>query len=208
MSLLSDPKPGSPRFIATYGVVAALALVELVIAWQAIHPHVPDDYRAYYIDHTTTCLPQAMTGAYAMGTTLNFRSGGDDTKEMLPCGWEGPSGEGMHALGESARLRFAVTDAAGPMTLTLQMTAVDMDGMADQRVMVSANGVPIGTITIARAQSVTVPFAIPAGIATETGLLDIALDFPDAVRSPPRRFQHPQALDQVNRGKIGIAVMI
>jgi hypothetical protein len=185
MSLWSDPKPGSPRFIATYGVVATLALVELVIAWQAIHPDVPADYRAYYIDQTTTCLPQAMTGAYAMGTTLNFRSGGDDTKELRPCGWEGPTGEGMHALGETARLRFAVGDVAKPMTLTLQMTAVDMDGMADQRVVVTANDAPIGTTTIARAQTVTMPFVIPAGIATETGLLDIALDFPDAVRSRP-----------------------
>jgi hypothetical protein len=185
MSLLSDPRPGSPRFIATYVLVGALALIELVIAWQAIHPHVPDDYRAYYIDHTTTCMNQAVTGAYTMGTKVNFRSGGDDTTELRPCGWEGPTGEGMHALGESARLRFSTGVVAAPMTLTLQMTALDMDAMPDQRVEVSANGTQVGTTTIAPAQTVTVPFAIPAGITADTGLLDIVLDFPDAMRSRP-----------------------
>jgi hypothetical protein len=183
MSLLSDPKPGSTRFIATYGVVALLALIELTILWQAIHPNVPEAYRAYYIDHTTTCMRQPVTGAYAMGTTVDFRSGGDDTRELRPCGWEGPVGDGMHLLGETARLRFATGAITQPMTLTLEMTADDIDGMADQRVVVSANGSPVGTTTIARGQTVTVPFAIPAGIAAETGLLDIVLDVPDAVNS-------------------------
>jgi hypothetical protein len=185
MSLLSDPKPGSTRFIATYGVVALLALIELSILWQAIHPNVPEAYRAYYIDHTTTCMRQPVTGAYAMGTTVDFRSGGDDTRELRPCGWEGPVGDGMHLLGETARLRFAAGAITQPMTLTLEMTADDIDGMADQRVVVSANGSPVGTTTIARGQTVTVPFAIPAGIAAVTGLLDIELDVPDAVNSRP-----------------------
>jgi hypothetical protein len=185
MSLLSDPKPGSTRFIATYGVVALLALIELTILWQAIHPNVPEAYRAYYIDHTTTCMRQPVTGAYAMGTTVDFRSGGDDTRELRPCGWEGPVGDGMHLLGETARLRFATGAITQPMTLTLEMTADDIDGMADQRVEVSANGTPVRTTTIARGQTVTVPFAIPAGIAADTGLLDIELDVPDAVNSRP-----------------------
>ena len=185
MSLSSDPRPGSPRFIATYGLVIVLALAELIIAWLAIHPHVPEEYRAYYIDHTTTCMRQWTSGAYTMGTTVNFRSGGDDTTELRPCGWEGPTGDGMHALGETARLRFATGAITAPMTLTLQMTAVDIDGMADQRVDVSANGTPIGSTSIPRAQTATVPFAIPAGITGDTGLLDIVLDFPDAVRTRP-----------------------
>ncbi|HTM79169.1 MAG TPA: hypothetical protein VL133_16265, partial [Devosia sp.] len=39
--------------------------------------------------------------------------------------------------------------------------------------------------TIPRAQSATVPFIIPAGLTSATGLLDIVLDFPDAVRARP-----------------------
>ena len=184
MSLLSEPNPGSARFVLTYAAVAALALLELVIAWQAIHPNVPEEYRAYYIDHTTTCMRQQRSGAYTMGTTIDFRPGGDETTELRPCGWEGPKGDGMHALGETARLRFAVGDTA-PMTLTLQLTAIDVDGMADQRVVVSANGRPVGTTTIAPAQTVTVPFSIPAGLTAPTGLLDVVLDFPDAVSMRP-----------------------
>ena len=185
MSLWSDPRPGSPRFIATYGLVAVLALAELVIAWQAIHPHVPEEYRAYYIDQTTTCMRQPMTGAYVMGTTVNFRSGGDDTKELRPCGWEGPAGDGVHLLGETARLRFRVGDVTGPLKLSLELTATDIEGAPDQRVVVSANDTAIGTVTIPRGQTQSFTLDIPAGLTAPSGLLDVVLDVPDAVRSRP-----------------------
>lgn len=183
MSLWSDPRPGSPRFIATYGLVVVLASAELVIAWQAIHPHVPEEYRAYYIDQTTTCMRQPMTGAYVMGTTVNFRSGGDDTKELRPCGWEGPAGDGMHLLGETARLRFAVSDNTGPLKLSLELTAVDIEEAPSQRVVVSANDTPIGTVTIPRGETRSFTLDIPAGLTASTGLLDVVLDVPDAVRT-------------------------
>lgn len=183
MSLWSDPRPGSPRFIATYGLVVVLASAELVIAWQAIHPHVPEEYRAYYIDQTTTCMRQPMTGAYVMGTTVNFRSGGDDTKELRPCGWEGPAGDGMHLLGETARLRFAVGDNTGPLKLSLELTAVDIEEAPSQRVVVSANDTPIGTVTIPRGETQSFTLDIPAGLTASTGLLDLVLDVPDAVRT-------------------------
>ncbi|WP_375452151.1 hypothetical protein [uncultured Devosia sp.] len=185
MSLLSDPRPGSARFIATYGAVAVLALLELAIAWQAIHPDVPPDYRAYYIDQTTTCMRQPVSGAYSLGATIDFRSGGDDTTELRPCGWEGPAGDGLHLLGETARLRFAVSEPNGSLTLTLALSAINTDGAPDQRVVVSANDTPLGTAIVAHGQSATVSFAIPAGLATATGLLDIVLDVPDAVSGRP-----------------------
>ena len=183
MSLWSDPRPGSPRFIATYGLVGVLALAELVIAWQAIHPHVPEEYRAYYIDQTTTCMRQQRSGAYVLGTTVNFRSGGDDTKELRPCGWEGPAGDGVHLLGETARLRFAVGDVAAPLKLTLQLTADDFEQAPSQRVVVSANDTAIGTVTIPRGETQSFTLDIPAGLTATTGLLDVVLDVPDAVRT-------------------------
>jgi hypothetical protein len=185
MSLWSDPRPGSPRFVATYGLVGVLALAELVIAWQAIHPHVPEEYRAYYIDQTTTCMRQQRSGAYVMGTTVNFRSGGDDTKELRPCGWEGPAGDGVHLLGETARLRFAVGDGAPALKLTLQLTAVDIDEAPGQRVVISANDTPIGTVTIPKGETQSFTLDIPAGLTASTGLLDVVLDVPDAVRTRP-----------------------
>lgn len=185
MSLWSDPKPGSPRFILTYAAVAALALLELVVAWQAIHPHVPEDYRAYYIDQTTTCMRQPVTGAYVLGSDIDFRSGGDNTRELRPCGWEGPVGDGMHALGETTRLRFAVSAPNQPLVLTLELTAVTLPDAPEQRIVISANGTPLGTTTRSPGQTARTDFAVPSGLASATGLLDIKLDFPDAIRARP-----------------------
>ena len=41
-----------------YGVAGLVALFELGVTWVALHPHVPADYRAYYLDRTTTSHPQ------------------------------------------------------------------------------------------------------------------------------------------------------
>ena len=104
--------------LALYALAAAIALVEVAILWQALHPNVPDDFRAYYIDRTITCLPQPVTGDYVLGTEIDFRSGGPNTRELRPCGWDGPAGDGMHAIGTESRLRFAVSE---PQDLTLML---------------------------------------------------------------------------------------
>lgn len=183
MSLWSEPKPGTTRFAVTYVAVALLALLELMIAWQAIHPNVPADYRAYFIDHTTTCLAQAVTGTYTLGATIDFRSGGADTRELRPCGWEGPAGDGMHAVGESAQLRFATGPVTTPLTLTLQLTAVTLPNAPEQHIDISANGSPIGSTSLAPGATSRSSFNIPAGAITGTGLLDITLDFPNAINA-------------------------
>ena len=81
----------SPLALGAYALAALLALTELAVLWQALHPAVSADYRAYYIDRTTTCLPQPVTGDYVLGKELNFRAEGDETRELRPCGWTGPA---------------------------------------------------------------------------------------------------------------------
>lgn len=175
----------SPLALGAYALAAVLALFELAILWQALHPNVSADYRAYYIDRTTTCLPQPVTGAYVLGTELNFRSEGDETRELRPCGWTGPAGDGTHSVGETSRLRFA-TDAKGPLTLMLELTGVTLPGPAKQRVLISANGHDVGEIAVTPDRTERFALPIPAAALDDDGYVDIKLDYPDAI-SPGRR---------------------
>lgn len=180
MLRLSDRHPAA---LAAYALAALLALVELAVLWQTLHPRVSDDYRAYYIDRTTTCLPQPVTGTYALGTELDFRSGGSETRELRPCGWDGVAGDGTHSIGEASRLRFAVDTPQG-LTLTLDLTASTLDGPPQQRVEISAGATPIGEALVASDKTDRFTFAIPASAVVD-GFVDILLDYPYAIAPRP-----------------------
>lgn len=172
--------------LAAYCAVAIILAVELVIFWRALNPSAGGDYRAYYIDRSTTCLPQPVTGAYQLGRWVSFRSDGARfTRELRPCGWEGPVGDGTHSVGETSRLRFAVGPIAAPLELALEMVAVDLPGPPRQRVRVSANGVFVGEAGVRPGEPHLATFQIPAAALGKTGVLDIALDFPDAIPPSP-----------------------
>lgn len=175
----------SPLTLGAYALAAILALFELAVLWQALHPNVSADYRAYYIDRTTTCLPQPVTGEYVLGTELNFRSEGDETRELRPCGWTGPAGDGTHSVGETSRLRFAI-DAKGPLTLMLELTGVTLPGPAQQRVLISANGQEIGEIAVTPDKTERFVISIPASALDDDGFVDLKFDYPDAI-SPGKR---------------------
>jgi hypothetical protein len=171
--------------LGAYALAAGLALLELFVLWQALHPNVPDAYRAYYIDRTTTCLPQRVTGAYALGTPLDFRSGGDETRELRPCGWDGPAGDGVHSIGESSRLEFQVGQAR-PLVLTLELAAVTLPGPPQQRVLLSANGMALGELLVTPDQPERFTIDIPAEAIDTQGRLALVLDYPDAISPGPR----------------------
>lgn len=175
----------SPLTLGAYALAAVLALFELAVLWQAIHPNVSDNYRAYYIDRTTTCLQQPVTGEYVLGTELDFRSEDGGTRELRPCGWTGPAGDGTHSVGETSRLRFAV-DAKGPLTLMLELTGVGLPGPAQQRVLISANGHDIGEIVVTPDKTERFTISIPASALDDDGFVDLKFDYPDAI-SPGKR---------------------
>ena len=176
---LSD-RSRSPLALAAYGLAAVLAVLELSILWLAIHPQVSDDYAAYFITRTTTCLVQPVTGEYQLGKTLNFRSEGDDTREVRPCGWTGPAGDGLHSIGEESRLRFAIAQPQD-LVLTLEMTGVDLRNADARQIVVLAGDAPVGEAAIPAGETRTVSFDIPAS-AIKNGYLDILLKFPNAVK--------------------------
>jgi hypothetical protein len=177
----------SARKFPLYGLAAALALAELIVLWLALNPAAAPDYAAYYITRTTTCLNQPVSGAYELGETVSFTSAGyGPAKDLRVCGWEGPAGDGTHAVGTSSRLRFALPSRPGRLVLTLEMTALEHDGHPRQRIAVAANGIPLGEAVLAGGKTKTFDFAVPAAaLAADSQKLDVVLSYPDAIRMAP-----------------------
>ena len=175
----------SPLTLGAYALAAMLALFELAVLWQAVHPQVSDNYRAYYLEKTTTCLPQPVTGQYGLGTELDFRSKGDDTREIRPCGWDGPAGDGMHSIGETSLLRFELGQPQD-LTLMVELTGVTMQGPPLQHVVIAANGTPLGTLEVTPAETERFTLPVPASAIGDDGTLVLQFDYPDAIRPGPR----------------------
>lgn len=170
-----------------YGLAALIGLFELGVTWVSLHPDVPADYRAYYIDATTTCLNQPVSGAYAQGTRIPFTSGHEKLITPLRvCGWEGPAGDGLHAVGESARLRLALLGSAHDVTLRLAMVAVDLAGAAGQPVDVIVNGTKIGRADVKTGAPQEFDFTVPDAALGPRKVLDVELAFPQAIRVDPQ----------------------
>jgi hypothetical protein len=170
-----------------YGLAAALALAELVVLWLVLHPAATPDYTAYYITRTTTCLNQPFPGTYTLGETVSFTSEGyGPAKELRVCGWEGPAGDGTHAVGTSSRLRFALPPHPGRLVLTLAMTAVEREGHPRQRVEVTGNGVLLGEAVLDGGETDSFDFVVPPeAVEANPDALDVILGYPDAIRMAP-----------------------
>lgn len=171
-----------------YVGAAVLAAVELAVLWAALHPDVGADYRAYYIDKTTTCLNQPVAGDYVIGTELSFRSQGYNaiSKGVRVCGWDGPAGDGLHSVGNTSRLRFAFGDGAAPDRLHIAMTAITHEGDPRQRVDVIGNGVSLGRLTLNGGETRSFDMVLPPSVfAQSPGRLELTLAYPDAVRMGP-----------------------
>ena len=187
---MSEPAPAysRPAKIVAYCVVALAIAFKLVVVWWMLHPQVPPDFRAYYIDRTTTCLNQPVSGEYVLGTTVSFRSDGHAlAKPLRVCGWEGPAGDGTHAVGTSSRLRFAIpATERGSLFLSLELVAVERDGHPAQRIGIEANGVELGVANALAGVPLEVDIEIPSEVvAVGTRAVDVILHFPDAISMSP-----------------------
>ncbi len=172
----------TPLRAAAYAGAAALALGELAVLALALSPDVDATYRAYYLDRTTTCLDRNVSGEYAIGTTVSFRSDGAEVMAKIRvCGLDGPVADGTHSVGTSSRLRVVAASAA-PLVLRLTMNRAAAAAGTTQRVRVVVDGAPAGEATVGDADQ-TAEFALPPVLAD--GRAEITLEYPDAMAPTP-----------------------
>ncbi len=167
-----------------YGLTGIAAAFELVVLWLALHPSVNADYRAFYLDQTTTCMNEPVRGTYHLGAVISFLPGHyDEALQVKVCGWEGPVGDGNHSVGEMSRLRFTFPETAENLVLRLTLTAIPTAASLTQRVVLSANGVGFGQVAIPAQQTQSFEVPVPAAALGRDGhQLDLTLAFPDAIR--------------------------
>ncbi|MET3582321.1 hypothetical protein ABID19_005380 [Mesorhizobium robiniae] len=173
-------------WLSGYALATVLAGSEIVILALALNPNVNADYRAYYIDRTTTCLNRDAIGGYILGQTVSFRSdGAKQAASMKVCGWSGPAGDGTHSLGETSRLRVGIPPLGHGLAATLQMAAVIRPPQITQRVVISVNGVRAHAVTLSGKEARIVSFVIPPAALGESKALDIAFDYLDGIPQTP-----------------------
>ncbi|RUU45129.1 hypothetical protein EOC93_08565 [Mesorhizobium sp. M6A.T.Ce.TU.002.03.1.1] len=173
-------------WLSGYAFAAVLAGSEIVILALALNPNVNADYRAYYIDKTTTCLNRDAIGSYTLGETVSFRSDGAKRAASIKvCGWSGSAGDGTHSLGETSRLRLEIPPLGHGLAATLQMAAVIRPPQITQRVVISVNGVRAQAVTLSGKEPRTVSFVIPPAALGEAKALDIAFDYLDGIPQTP-----------------------
>ncbi|HEX4297915.1 MAG TPA: hypothetical protein VHZ56_07815 [Devosia sp.] len=166
-----------------YTLAVVLAAFELFVAWQAFHPNVSATYRSYYIDETTTCLDQPVAGTYRFGTTVSFRSGNEPAiKPIRVCGWEGPAGDGLHSVGESSRLRFALPAGADKLSLTVELVAVDFAKGGAQPVDIVVNGRTLARLDVHAGTPQSFTLDVPDALLQPGKPLDVELQYPEAIR--------------------------
>ncbi len=176
-------------YLGAYVQCGFLAVAEAAILWLALHPEVHPDYRAFYIDRTTTCLNRPTAGTYVMGETVSFRSGDAERSQALKvCGWTDPAGDGAHSLGEMSRLRVDLANARifGDSLLSLELSPVLKPDTPVQDVLISVNGVRLHRARLTRPEPTMVNFEIPQSVVGLYDSLEIQLDYPNSIPTGPR----------------------
>jgi hypothetical protein len=186
--LRSSRKLSTPRWrLPAYGLVAALAAAEATILWLALHPRVHPDYRAFYIDRTTTCLNKEVVGTYRLGETVSFRPDGAKRSNPLKvCGWTGAAGNGTHSRGHTSILRIALADPPPEgLTGTVELAPVTRPGAGDRQVLISVNDVEVTRVTLAAPEPRNVVFEIPDFAVEGSDRLDIRFDYSNPLPTGP-----------------------
>jgi hypothetical protein len=148
--------------------VAFIAIIDAVVLYMVLNPHVAPDYRAYYIDRSWSCFPRIITGYYPLGEPISFVPGrsGYDRDSVRWCGFQPPNATGIRSFGDYGilKLKFPVPENKD-LLLTLSSWANTDASKPERDVQVIVNGEQIGTLVYKTALRVNGRFEIPARIA-------------------------------------------
>lgn len=159
--------------------ILALGLAELGLIAFAATPDVGPQYRAYYIDRSTGCLPREVPGTYDLGTTLTPVSTAppEPFDDILVCGFGTSEPGGTWMMGREARFRFAIEGTQTDLELNLRAIAPIAPRGPDQRLAVVANGHDVGEVLFDNAELRDITIRIPRSVPlTVRGMLELELN--------------------------------
>jgi hypothetical protein len=158
------PKPWHLVFAVLFGGF------ELYVLWLAFNPNVDDDYRAYYIDRSSSCFPReasVATGYYPLGEPVTFVPGrnGYARDTLRWCGFIAANNQGIRTFGDYGilRLKFDMPDE----DLLLSFSSFTNAGSKDlpQEAGVVVNGEKLATLTFTSSKRVEGNVLIPEAVA-------------------------------------------
>ncbi len=154
-------------------VMVFLLAVYGLAAYVALHPDVHPDYRAYYIDRSTTIPPMARKRLqpYGAGTAVDHRG----ASRVLFEGWSLPEATHRWSLGMKSEILFYAEDKG----LFTGRILLNCFYFRTQRVTVAFNGRTIASCT-GTGEDVSRIIPFDPALLKEKGLNRIRFSLPDA----------------------------
>ncbi len=176
-------------------VVALIAVFDFGVLYMVLKPNVSPEYRAYYIDRTSSCFPRIISGFYPLGTPVPFAGGHNGyTQDTIRwCGFLPPSTTGIRSFGDYGILHFTFPDPGEDLLLTFESWVNTDSDKPPRNVDVVVNGEHLATLTYAGAGRVDGKIVIPERvIATGNGTTEIRFNVPRI--GPPGTNDEPVTL--------------
>ena len=184
--------PRAWHLIAT----ALIAVFGVVVLYMVLNPRVADDYRAYYIDRTSSCFPRIVTGYYKLGEPASFVANRNGMKRdsIRWCGFMPVKNDGIKSFGDYGilKLRFPVPDE--DLLLTFSSWANTGADKPARDVNVIVNGETLGTITFKTSKRVNGKIVVPQRVAKASAEDGMQIKFEVPRIGPPGTNSEPVTL--------------
>jgi hypothetical protein len=148
-------------------VVALIALFDAGVLYMVLFPRVSDDYRAYYIERSTSCFPRIISGYYPLGEPISFvpARSGFKLDSIRWCGFMPPSTTGVRSFGDYGIFRIVTKLPDDDLLLTFSSWANTDSSKPERDVDVLVNGENVETLVFKSARRVNGKIVIPEQIA-------------------------------------------
>ena len=147
--------------------VALIAIFDAVVLYMVLFPRVEPDYRAYYIDRTSSCFPRVISGYYPLGEPISFVPGrsGYSRDTVRWCGFMPPSNTGIRSFGDYGIIRMNVPLPDDDLLLTFSSWANTDSKKPERDVDVVVNGENVDTLVFKSQYRVNGRIVIPQRVA-------------------------------------------